>query len=244
MASRRTFLKGVGLAVGAGAIGTPDWAIGAPGPSAHAVQHRSGSVFIGDAEGDTFVVCALVTTDVQRTRQMMRRARRKVMSDDDLARNLILQPGSVSIQSRRLVYRQLSRVPPTSVGGFEIFSASVPNAWRWKGSEGELFRLTVEAVLANAGLMRFKRVSVFANAGCPPAARALLTGIIRDQFATRYQPVRRFDVFPDDPRKHDGLQAARWAAFAIQQKAVGRTSEWYTLLKTNIKKEVDLSATL
>jgi len=243
MASRRTFLKSVGLAVGAGAIGTPEWAIGAPKPSAQAVQHRSGSVFIGDAEGDTFVVCALVTTNIQRTRQMMRRAKRKILSGDDLARNLVLQPGSVSLQARRLVYKQLSRVPPTSVGGFEIFSASVPNAWRWKGSESELFRLTLEAVLANAGLMRFKRVSVYANTG-NPAARALLTGMIRDEFAHRYQPVKRFDVFPDQARKHDGLQAARWAAFAIQQKAVGRTSEWYTLLKTNIKKEVDLSVIL
>lgn len=240
MASRRTFLKGVGAVVGASAVGGPDWALAAQA-ALPAVQHRLGTVFIGDAGPDPRVVCALVTTDVTRTRQMLRRAKRKLLDADQRAMSAVLQPGSVSIASRRLVYRLLSRIPPTSVGGFEIFSASVANASRWKSSETELYRIMVGEALEQSLLQRFKRVAVYVNTAWPPGASAVIAEDLAARFAGKFQSAGRFDVYPNPDWRHEGLQAARWAAFAIQQRLAGQTAEWQRMLRQHVRREISLA---
>lgn len=240
MGSRRTFLKEIGVAVGA-CILRPFWAFGLPGQPASAA--RSVGVYIGTFGHQHPVMCAVLASKVAGLRQSVRRTRRKYLTSSTLAARVEITPNQASPNFKRYLYRQLTRLAPEVHRGIEVYEVHLDDAAAWKGNEAELNARMLRALLESCRLVRFGEISLYADPRMP-GTRRVLTGMIRAEFASRFPSVKRFDVFPDNARKHEGIQAAKFVAYAFSQKHRGGDSQGYDLLGPYVRSELDLSGTL
>ena len=237
MGNRRTFLKGLGVAVGVGVL-KPSWVLGLPKQPLPAA--RSVGVYIGTFGRQHRVMCAVLASKVTGLRQAVRRTRRKHLASAALAARVEIQPNQASLGFKRHLYRRLARLAIGAHRGAEVYEVHLDNAVRWKGSEAALYAQMLRVLLESCALGRFGEISLYADSRAA-GVRRVLTGMTRAEFATRFRPVRRFDFFPDNARKHDGVQAATFVAYALFQKHRGGNSEGYDLLRRHVRNQLDLS---
>lgn len=240
MGDRRLFLKEIGVAVGACVL-RPFSSFGLPGKPVP--DARSVGVYIGTFGRDRRVMCAILASKVAGLRQSVRRTRRKYLPSSTLAARVEITPNQASPNLKRYLYRQLARLAPQVHKGIEVYEVHHDDAAGWTGSEAELYARMLRALLESCRLVRFGEISVYADPRMP-GTRGVLTGIIRAEFASRFPSIKRFDVFPDNARKHEGVQAAKFVAYAFSQKHRGGDSEGYNLLGPSVRSELDLSGTL
>jgi hypothetical protein len=243
--SRRTVLKGLGLAVGSAALGTslPPAAEGliVPPPTGrcyiyldHAARNRG-----------RWVVAALLVLDPRLPRQLLRRTKRARLSVEERTIAEITARQATG-PFKQYLYRHLA----SAKGFIEIYGVHASRAiLSLQGDQVGLFQLRmVTALLQACDLWRFREVFVYYNL---PS----LKGVSEKAFRTRLlQGVHlgtgtRLDAWEHAPvwRQYpggtellvdEGIQVADFAVYALYQKYQHGNSRWYTLIRKQVKREI------
>lgn len=243
MATRRTFLKGLGIAVGVTATGTPLGFAEEPKKGKKNKEKKnddSVAVFLNEFGSDPLVVCAVLTSNIAPLRQAVRRTKRHRLTISQRLASVEVRAEQASRAFKRYLYRQLGALDDDHDDGFVIVEAHVRNATSWIGSERDLYFRLLSRLLEAADLSDFDRVFVYGNSGRPHWG-GLLTGPIRQQLVQLTKGKSRVEVFPVPSRKHEGLQAAQFAAYALFRHYRGLGSEALAPIADHVKTQLDLT---
>lgn len=245
MAARRTFLKGLGIAVGASAMRGSGWAFAHEPSERGEGKDREGSVtvFVNDFGPDPLVVCAILASDVTRLRQAVRRTKRSRLSLAERRASAEVRASGASRRFKAQLYRQLGELDHDVEDGFVIVEAHVRNTSRWAGREVELYAQVLPRLLRGANLSGFDEIFVYANSR-RPGWRRLFTGPLRHQLVELTDGASRVETFPVLSRKHEGLQVAEFAAYALFQNHRGHGREAFEQIEGHVQAQLDLSDTL
>lgn len=240
MATRRTFLKGVGIALGA-AVVPARWTSAEPGSQRGTKseeekgddKRRRGSVavFLNDFGRNPLTVCALVISDVAPLRHALRRTKRHRLPARE-RRTAEIRAEQASKPFKTYLYRQLADIEHVDGQGFSVVAAHVRNSDRWSGNEFDLYFRVLTRVLHAAQLPRFDDAFVYANSR-RPGWRQLLT--------EKLSLPPGVEVFPVNPRDHEGLQVAQFVAYGLHQQHHGRRDKAFDHLRRHLRADLDLT---
>jgi len=260
--SRRTVLKGLGVAAGSAALGA------APSPPAEgAIFQPSGRCYIyldhaarnraGPSPallGPQWVVGALLVVDARLPRQILRRAKRHRLSSEELAMPEV-KARLASSEFKQYFYRRLGmprrrllkKAPVVELYSIRAsqFVLSVPR------ERVGLFQLRmVQALLEACDPWRFREVFVYHNL---PSLRyvsekALRAGLLQgvrlrkgtSLDAWEHAPVWTRQIgMAEDHLVDEGIQVADFATYAFYQKYQHGNARWYNLIRPRIRREIN-----
>lgn len=260
--SRRTVLKGLGVAAGSAALGV------APSPPAegalfkpsgrcyiyldHAARNRAST---GPTPlGAQWVVGALLVVDPRLPRQILRRAKRHRLSSEKLSMPEV-KARLASSEFKQYFYRRLG-MPRRRL----LKKAPVVELYSIRASQSVLsvprervglFQLRmIQALLEACDPWRFREVFVYHNL---PSLRyvsekALRAGLLQ---GVRLRKGTKLDVWEhapvwtrrigmaEDRLVDEGIQVADFATYAFYQRYQHGNARWYNMIRPRIRREIN-----
>lgn len=245
--SRRTVLKGLGVALGAGALQAPVWRFAEAGSGPPPSRCY---IYLDHAARDQWVLGALLVGDPRLPRQVLRRTKRARLPTGERQMPEV-EARRVSDDFKRYFYQLLAREKGFRKGlgqGAEAYGIHLDRA-ALAGVEDRAGRVQLQmlvALLDACRLARFREIFVYYNL---PGLKGLSHKQVRDAILkqTRRHRDAGFEVWAhravrragDRSLVDEGIQAADFVTHALFQEHQYGNDEWLRAIRRLVRRDID-----
>lgn len=202
---------------------------------------ESGDFTIGDKDGPYFVMIAIVTEDRKGLENVMRRAKRNILSKKERSKVAEVKASGSTTRFKEYFYRKLAEFK-----NFKIYIIHLDKRKlkKFKGKVAAVYLRALKELLHQADLKSEKSFHIIVDEKplSGMATSALITALTEEFVLQEDKPKTAFINFDSTPNIL-GLHVADFIAWAVFQKYKREELHWYNTFKKMVggESELDLS---